>query len=193
MEDIVYDKDRDGLPKGAAWIRYWDFMMPDISMNRERIWKDATYNYNLRSAYHKDDVHDCEYFAKYVWIGATGDVQNEPCKSKKRGLPCDCLMVSDYPDFESNARILENWKHFIYNSNLAHFICISTTYDLHNGSKRWLPWLDWTKKWSDTELREWFGITDSEWSLIESTCKKFRRDSEWFKRYMCGPSIGEVR
>ena len=177
MEDIVYDKDRDGSPEGAAWLRYANFQLATITCN------------NANSDYKHDDVHGCDYFKSYVVIAGEYDITSKCPLSLRHQTPVDCLMVSDYPDFESNARILENWKHFIYNSNLAHFICISTTYDLNNGSKRWLPWLDWTKKWTDDELREWFGITDSEWSLIESTCKKFRRDSEWFKRYMCGPSI----
>ncbi len=183
MEDIVYDKDRDGSPEGAAYVRYANFQLTTLGSNCPT--RDKNYV--------RDEEHDCEYFDSYVKIAAEGYVMNQLPISLRKQNVVDCLMVSEYPDFEFNARILENWKHFIYNSNLAHFICISTTYDLNNGSKRWLPWLDWTKKWTDDELREWFGITDSEWSLIESTCKKFRRDSEWFKRYMCGPSIAEVR
>ena len=185
MEDIVYDKDRDGSPEGAAYIRYANFQLSTIgthmpSPNAQRNWID-------NGRYKQTNLGDL--WQSWCEVGALGEIEDSVPRGKMRGTPVDCLMVSDYPDFESNARILENWKHFIYNSNLAHFICISTTYDLNNGSKRWLPWLDWTKKWTDTELREWFSITDSEWSLIESTCKKFRRDSEWFKRYMCGPSI----
>lgn len=195
MEDIVYDKDRDGSPEGAAYLKFTDVMVKTVFMLKlngdtydpEAIKKNAYFEH--------DEEHDAWYLQSVFEVGAykgsvpTRDVPKKVATGGSKGGDAFCLMVSDYPDFESNARILENWKHFIYNSNLAHFICISTTYDLHNGSKRWLPWLDWTKKWTDNELREWFGIADSEWSLIESTCKKFRRDSEWFKRYMCGPSI----
>ena len=199
MEDVVYDKDRDGSPEGAAYLKFTDVMVKTVFMLKlsgdtydpEAIKKNAYFEH--------DEEYDAWYLQSVFEVGAykgsvpTRDVPKKVATGGSKGGDAFCLMVSAYPDFESNARILENWKHFIYNSNLAHFICISTTYDLHNGSKRWLPWLDWTKKWTDDELREWFGITDSEWSLIESTCKKFRRDSEWFKRYMCGPSVSEVR
>ena len=191
MEDYELGIKGEGKPN-AAYMWFIDYMVPNIGMHKESVGRDCAVNYRNPNSYTRDEEHDCEYFDAWMLIAAKGEVLRKRSVARN-GNNRNCLMVSDYPDFESNARILENWKHFIYNSNLAHFICISTTYDLHNGSKRWLPWLDWTKKWTDDELREWFGITDSEWSLIESTCKKFRRDSDWFKRYMCGPSVGEVK
>ena len=47
------------------------------------------------------------------------------------------------------------------------------------------------KKYTDQEIYDKFGFTDEEIKLIETTIKKYERNSPWFKRYMCGPSLVE--
>lgn len=80
---------------------------------------------------------------------------------------------------------LENWKHFIFNNKLPLFINIVMTIDQNNCSKEYLPWLV-DKQYTDEEINEKFGFTEEEIKLIDSTLKKYERNSPWFKRYMCG-------
>ena len=80
---------------------------------------------------------------------------------------------------------LENWKHFIFNNKLPLFVNIVLTIDQHNNSKDFLPWLV-DKQYTDDEINKLFGFTDDEIKLIDSTIKKYERNSPWFKRYMCG-------
>jgi len=81
---------------------------------------------------------------------------------------------------------LENWKHFIFNNKLPLFLNIVLTFDQHNNSKEFLPWLV-DKQYTDEEINELFGFTEEEINLIDRTIKKYERNSPWFKRYMCGP------
>lgn len=80
---------------------------------------------------------------------------------------------------------LENWKHFIFNNKLSLFINIVLTISQNNNSKEFLPWLV-DKQYTDDEINKLFGFTDEEIKLIDSTIKKYERNSPWFKRYMCG-------
>ena len=80
---------------------------------------------------------------------------------------------------------LENWKHFIFNNKLPLFLNIVLTIDQHNNSKDFLPWLV-DKQYTDDEINKLFGFTDEEIKLIDTTIKKYERNSPWFKRYMCG-------
>ena len=59
------------------------------------------------------------------------------------------------------------------------------TIDQHNNSKEFLPWLV-DKQYTDDEINKLFGFTDEEIKLIETTIKKYERNSPWFKRFMCG-------
>ena len=81
---------------------------------------------------------------------------------------------------------LENWKHFIFNNKLPLFLNIVLTIDQNNNSKEFLPWLV-DKQYTDDEINKLFGFTDEEIKLIDTTIKKYERNSPWFKRYMCGP------
>ena len=81
---------------------------------------------------------------------------------------------------------LENWKHFIFSNKLSLFINIVMTIDQNNNSKEFLPWLV-DRKYTDDEINIKFGFTDDEIKLIDTTIKKYERNSPWFKRYMCGP------
>jgi hypothetical protein len=65
------------------------------------------------------------------------------------------------------------------------FLNIVLTIDQHNNSKDFIPWLV-DKQYTDDEINQMFGFTDEEIKLIDSTLKKYERNSPWFKRYMCG-------
>jgi len=80
---------------------------------------------------------------------------------------------------------LENWKHFIFNNKLSLFLNIVMTIDQNNNSKDYLPWLV-DRRYTDEEINEMFGFTEEEIKLIETTIKKYERNSPWFRRYMCG-------
>jgi len=80
---------------------------------------------------------------------------------------------------------LENWKYFVFNNKLPLFINICLTIDQNNNSKDFVPWLV-DRKYTDEEINQMFGFTDEEIKLIDSTLKKFERNSPWFRRYMCG-------
>ena len=61
------------------------------------------------------------------------------------------------------------------------------TINQNNNSLEYVPWLV-DKKYTDQEIYDKFGFTDEEIKLIETTIKKYERNSPWFKRYMCGQS-----
>lgn len=81
---------------------------------------------------------------------------------------------------------LENWKHFIFNNKLSLFINIVMTIDQNNNSKDFIPWMV-DKQYTDDEINIMFEFTDDEIKLIDTTIKKYERNSPWFRRYMCGP------
>ena len=62
---------------------------------------------------------------------------------------------------------------------------IVLTIDQNNNSKEYLPWLV-DRQYTDEEISEMFGFTDEEIKLIDTTIKKYERNSPWFRRYMCG-------
>ena len=82
---------------------------------------------------------------------------------------------------------LTNLQHNIYNTKLFPFINICLTIDQNNTSLHYVPWLV-DKQYTDEEIYTKFGFTNEEIKLIETTIKKYKRYSPWFKRYMCGPS-----
>ena len=123
------------------------------------------------------NVASGRYMMSYVASAADGDICNNVVVGAK-GNVCDCV----YGTKEE----LENWKHFIFNNKLPLFINIVLTIDQNNNSKEFLPWLV-DKKYTDEEIYTKFNLTQDEIELIDSTIKKFERNSPWFKRYMCGP------
>ena len=81
---------------------------------------------------------------------------------------------------------LQNWKYFVLNNKLPLFLSFCFIYDMHlNNLDDFLPWLV-DKQYTDDEINKLFGFTDEEIKLIETTIKKYERNSPWFKRYMCG-------
>ena len=81
---------------------------------------------------------------------------------------------------------LQNWKYFVLNNKLPLFLSFCFIYDMHlNNLDDFLPWLV-DKQYTDDEINKLFSFTDEEIKLIDTTIKKYERNSPWFKRYMCG-------
>ena len=80
---------------------------------------------------------------------------------------------------------MENWKHFVFSNKLPRFVNICLTIDQHNNSKDFIPWLV-DRQYTDEEINQMFGFTEEEAALIDSTIRKFSRQSPWFRRYMLG-------
>ena len=115
-----------------------------------------------------------------------GIFENVP-KKLKNGTHDGTLSDKDAECITGTKQELENWKHFVFNNSLPLFINIVMTIDQHNNSLDYVPWLV-DKKYTDQEIYDMFNFTDEEIKLIETTIKKYERNSPWFKRYMCGPS-----
>jgi hypothetical protein len=110
------------------------------------------------------------------------EISNTPLCSYDRGKHLtDKIADNIYGTKEE----LENWKHFIFNNKLPLFINIVMTIDQNNNSKDFLPWLV-DNQYTDEEINELFNFTDEEIKLIDTTIRKYERNSPWFKRYMCG-------
>ena len=109
-------------------------------------------------------------------------ISDIPLKSYDRGKK---LTDKDAECITGTKQELENWKHFVFNNSLPLFITIATTIDQNNESLSYVPWLV-DKKYTDQEIYEKFNFTEEEIKLIETTIKKYERNSPWFKRYICG-------
>lgn len=109
-------------------------------------------------------------------------ISDVPLKSYDRGKK---LTENDAACITGTKEELENWKYFVFNNSLPLFITITTTINQNNESLPYVPWLV-DKKYTDQEIYEMFNFTDEEIKLIETTIKKYKRNSPWFKRYICG-------
>ena len=126
------------------------------------------------------------YLIPYTSIGYhyyKNNVSNEPLRSYDRGKKITDKIAWNVFGTKSE---VENWKYFVFNNKLPLFLNICLTYNQHNNSVDYLPWLV-DKQYTDDEINEMFGFTDDEIELINKTIKKYERNSPWFKRYMCGP------
>ena len=82
---------------------------------------------------------------------------------------------------------LENWKHYVFNNSLPLFINMCLIIAQNNYSLPYVPWLV-DKKYTDDEIYNMFNFTNEEIRLIETTIKKYRWESCFYKRQLCGPS-----
>ena len=122
-------------------------------------------------------------------IRMTEPISNEPHKCLKNGYHYDKPIYTDKiaTNIYGTYNELTNLKHNIYNTKLFPFLNICINIDQNNNSLDFIPWLV-NKKYTDQEIYDMFKFTEEEIKLIETTIKKYERNSPWFKRYMCGPS-----
>ena len=124
----------------------------------------------------------CTQYSVTAYHRTLNNIKNTPHYSLDRGQNLTKKIADNIYGTKAE---LENWKHFIFNNKLPLFLNIVLTIDQHNNSKDFLPWLA-DKKYTDDEINKLFGFTDDEIKLIDSTIKKYEKNSPWFKRYMCG-------
>ena len=122
-------------------------------------------------------------------VRMTEPISNEPHKCLKNGCHYDKPIYTDKiaTNIYGTYNELSNLKYNIYNTKLFPFLNICINIDQNNNSLDYVPWLV-DKKYTDQEIYDMFKFTDEEIKLIETTIKKYERNSPWFKRYMCGPS-----
>lgn len=125
------------------------------------------------------------YTAPLFHSDTTSDIQNYPNERRTRGGVK--IKNSEAECITGTKKELENWKYYVFNNSLPLFLNICLTIDTHNNSLNYVPWLV-DKKYTDQEIYDMFNFTEKEIKLIETTIKKYERNSPWFKRYMCGPS-----
>lgn len=142
--------------------------------------------------YDLESFYNTLVFGEYGWIytcegyaNKFNDISNYPLKALKSGCHNGETSNKIADNIYGTKEELENWKHFIFNNKLPLFLNIVLTIDQHNNSKDFLPWLV-DKQYTDDEINKLFGFTDEEIKLIDTTIKKYERNSPWFKRYMCG-------
>ena len=163
--------------ENSAYLRYGNYMLNTIGKRHfdDNNYLSCTINTNIG-----------RYFNTYLVVGAEKDVLNEIPKSEK-GNNCDCIYYDKFDNFEDNKRILENYKDFIWNTKFAKFIIIATTFDRNNGSMKYIPWLDFSKKWTDEMINVYFNFTDDEIKMINNVCERFEANHPTFKRFIMGP------
>ena len=154
------------------------------------------HNTDYLTAYAWDSLYETtanvDYFNQFTKVGMNMNVET-PISNvipKRRLAGGGKSKIIRYSDKNADCIYgtqteLENWKHFIFNNKLPLFLNIVLTIDQHNNSKEFLPWLV-DKQYTDDEINKLFGFTDEEIKLIDTTIKKYERNSPWFKRYMCG-------
>lgn len=157
--------------RGLYFLKFTDGYLNALGTNSMNMLFDCP-NDRVRS------FHKCGEFGKqYIECASNGDIVYNIIPVGERGNKCFCV----YGTIEE----LENWKHFIFNNKLPLFLNIVLTIDQHNNSKDYLPWLV-DRHYTDDEINEMFGFTKDEIKLIETTIKKYERNSPWFRRYVCG-------
>jgi 16S rRNA G966 N2-methylase RsmD len=172
--EYMYVKYADLLPKAGCFM---SGAVKHAGTNLDSMFANDTY---YRFGY-LTSFYDCGYHT------IENEIQNEPLKSIQRGGAIGSHKLTDKiaDNIYGTQTELENWKHFIFNNKLPLFLNIVLTIDQHNNSKDFIPWLV-DKQYTDDEINQMFGFTDEEIKLIDSTLKKYERNSPWFKRYMCG-------
>ena len=173
----------DGLTTNNCFITYMDICASPSN-------KNASSKATPQSSNWFTTTQNGDFFVSFVGttIHPKYEVTNTPQFSFKA---CgNSAQNKNYSDKHSTQLYgtqteLENWKHFIFNNKLPLFLNIVLTIDQNNNSKEFLPWLV-DKQYTDDEINKLFGFTDEEIKLIDTTIKKYERNSPWFKRYMCG-------
>jgi hypothetical protein len=191
----IYDPSKKNKPDltNAAFIKTVK-IMKSVGYASKVYTKKGIEKPNADTYFIKDEVHSTQYFQPYVELcvekqASISDKVPMKDSEKNGGYEGESMAVyvKERNSFEENKILLENFKHFVFNTNVGHFLNIVLPLDQNAGPKRSsIPFIC-DKKYSDTELYKKLRLNSEEISIIETTCKKFERNSPWFKRYMCGP------
>ena len=105
------------------------------------------------------------------WTDKTNDITGETfaqyrAKHTNRGSERDDIENVKFATKEERQNYYDSW-----NTKTLRWMFGAITTDMAVRHK-FLPWLgDYTKKWDDAALREYFELTDEEWKEIEGTVK----------------------
>lgn len=139
--------------------------------------------YNSKANWVLDNYHNKEY---YGYITATyvhknqNTILNKPEVQDGKSHPNGWTYYDKYDNFEKNKEKLENFKDFILNSNLAHFICFCY---ISNNSREYMPF--YTDKFiDDNTIYKYFNFNKKEIETIEHLVNKIDHTSEWYKQYL---------
>ena len=145
------------------------------------------FNYNSDALYSIENKNICWQYTGVLFGNKFNSISPDVHFRIKRGSVKGTLTDDPAECITGTKQELENWKYFVFNNSLPLFINIVMTIDQHNNSLDYVPWLV-DKKYTDKEIYDMFNFTEEEIKLIDTTIKKYERNSPWFKRYMCGPS-----
>ncbi len=173
------DKHVDKLSKKdtAAYIKYQAKILMNVA---KHFYTGNRYgDYNNLGNFIEDKDNNLIIFRPYVDVAffKNREIYNTIQQDMQNFVVCDI-----YDTYEENKKALNNFKHFIYNTKVGHFICISLTLGKNNTAKKYLPFI--IKEFNDNDFYKY--LTKEEITLIEHTNKKFNRISPWFKRYATG-------
>jgi hypothetical protein len=142
-----------------------------------------TFNgYNSKADWIKDELHNVEYYGYITSLYVhknKNEIVRTPEFQNKMAHPNGWIFYDKEQTYEENKQKLENFKYFIKNSNLAHYLnfvhpCIC--------NHKFIPFF--TEKFeTDNDIYVYFDLNDKEIELIEKTAKNLTRESQFFKRY----------
>ena len=129
-----------------------------------------------------DDVNDMTFNQSYMVYGAH-KYDNVPVRQSEIKDNWKCIYCDKFDNFEDNKRFLENFVDFIHHTKFAHYIGIMSIIHQSNYTLKFVPYLDFSHKWTDEMLYKFFDLSDDEIELIENTCDKFEWHSDWYKKF----------
>ena len=94
-----------------------------------------------------------------------------------------CIYCDKFDSFEDNKTFLENFVDFTRHTKFAHYLGIRYIVSQNNYSHKYVPYLDFSHKWTDEMIYNYFEFTEDEINLIEETNKKFEWTSDWYKKF----------
>lgn len=143
------------------------------------------HGYNSKADWVKDDLHNEEYYGLITQIYVhknKNEIIDHPEFQEDKSHPNGWIYYDKEDTYEKNKEKLENFKYFIKNSYLAHYLNWT-----HNGANnmKYIPF--YINKFNDdTDIYKFFNFDKHEIELIEKTCKKLIRGAQFFKEYIGG-------
>lgn len=176
---MINHKDKKSNKDTAAYVKYQGRVLMNVA---KHFYTGNRYgDYNNLGNFIKDEIHGLTLFRPYFdcCFFKNREIYNSIQDDMQNYIICDI-----FESYEQNKEALINWKHFIYETYLGHFIPIVCLISKQNTVYHYMPFI--IEHMNDKQLYEMFGFTEEEIELIESTCKKFDRENWWFKRYATG-------
>lgn len=129
-----------------------------------------------------DDINDMTFNQSYIVYGAH-KYDYIPVRQNEIKDNWKCIYCDKFDNFEDNKKFLENFVDFTRHTKFAHYIGIMSIIHQSNYTLKFVPYLDFSHKWTDEMLYKFFNLSDEEIKLIEDTCNKFEWHSDWYKKF----------